>query len=207
MDGVEQIVLQEGIGTGTVDRDRAHRRGEGVGRPDHQREEEPRGDEADEQRDPDHPLVDVAPRSTGEQREIPGKDRPPQEDRALQRGPQSGHREQQRRFPRVVRGHEGQGEVVRDERAFHRDDGDDGADEHQVGIRAATPRELRLRPDEARRHQHDADERPEQADQDADVADQSVHRRPVGAPAVSALSPPQCTSPFGPRTLAGWAAM
>ena len=96
------------------------RREEGIGRADHQAEEE-RGHEVEDERRPaDHRvggLPAVAPHEDGGDH---GQDEAPQQDGAGERRPHAGDRVEQRRDRAVVLGDEDEREVVGDERVLHR---------------------------------------------------------------------------------------
>ena len=83
------------------------------------------------------------------ERQVAAEHQDPQEDRAFERRPQAGDREQQRRRPRVVLGDVAQREVVGEERPLHGARREHRGDEHDEDVAAPEPQEatvLRCRP-------------------------------------------------------------
>ncbi len=167
VDRHQRVVLEERIRSEPL----RHAGGgdEGVGRTDHEAEEEGGDDVEDERGVADDRIVReaaVAPHEDGrDDREYEA----PQQDGPRQRGPHARDRVQQRRDRAVVLGHEHQREVVRHERVLHRTGGKEHPDEHygrqQAGVtRRARRRRRQLAGDVAAGDQpEDGDDDPHQA--------------------------------------------
>ena len=128
VDHHERVVLKQRVRPDPLRRSRCGH--EGVGRPDHQAEEERRDDVEDERGVADDRVVGDLPVAPDEDARHDGEDEAPQEDRPGERGPHPGDRVQQRRHGAVVLGHEHQREVVRDEGVLHGARREEGAHEH-----------------------------------------------------------------------------
>ena len=109
------------------------------------------------------------------EREVAAEDQRPQQDRALERGPQPGDREEQRRAGGVVLGDVAEREVVADQRPLHRARGGDRGeehDEHAAAAEAQQERVVQLQPGEER---GDADDRGAGAERDGRVSERGLH--------------------------------
>ena len=104
VDGNQRVVLEQRVGPEPGGDPR--RGDEGVGRPEHEPEEERGDDVEDEESPPDHGVGRQPPVAPDERRGEEGEEQAPQQDGAGQGGPQPGHRVEQRRGPAVVLGHE-----------------------------------------------------------------------------------------------------
>ena len=110
----QRVVLQQWVRAATVEWDRPVDELERVRRDRHEDEEEECDREAHEQRPRDHRVLEPVPEPPRGHRDVPGEDQRPEQDRAFERGPQAGDREEQRGAPCVVVGDVLDREVVGD---------------------------------------------------------------------------------------------
>ena len=176
VDGVERIVLEQHVGPEPRLRDGPDDVAERVGRPEHQGEEES-GHHIDHQGRPGHQgLGRPTPEAPHHGGGVAGEDHRPQQNRPGQRRPQPGDRVEEGRIGGVVVGHEGQREVVGDERVLHGPDGDDAPEEDQRRVELATAHGGGPAPGQSGRYHRDAHQRSHQPQQYAGVAERAVHR-------------------------------
>ena len=171
----QRVVLEEDVGSEPVGRRGAGHMAEGVGRPQHQGEEEGGHGVEDEggprhqgvggpAAEPDHQSGGVAP-----------EDDAPQEDGAGQGRPHPGDGVEERRGPAVVVGHVDQGEVVGDQGPLHGHHGHHAAGQHQRRIEPAAAERPFASPGQAHGQDHDAHHGGDEAQQDPGVAECAVH--------------------------------
>ena len=121
----QRVVLQQDVGPEPLAGTAPATVREGVGGSGHEAEEERRDDQGDERRPGHEWIAGLAPEPPHHGRDVAGQDEPPQQDRPGQRGPHPRDRVEQRCRPTVVGGHEGEREVVRDQRPLHGHRGDE----------------------------------------------------------------------------------
>ena len=171
----QRVVLQQRVGPLAVGWDRAGDEGERVRGHGHEHEEEERDDEADDQRPPHHRILDAPAEPVRDERQVAGEEQDPQQDRALERGPQAGDREEEGCGARVVVGHVLDREVVGDERPLHRPDRDQRAEHHDVHADATLAQRRRVAGEHTPEQQDDADRGAADADGDAEHTQRRPH--------------------------------
>ena len=134
VDEDQRVVLEQRIGAWTVGRDGTGHMLEGVGRPQHQPEEEG-GHHVDHQRGPRHQGVARPPSEPPDHGGgVAAQHRSPEQDGAGQGRPQPGDGVEPRRRATVVGGHVGEREVVGEQGVLHGHHGDDASHQDQGGI-------------------------------------------------------------------------
>ena len=185
---MSDVVLQERVRTAAVDR-HGRQLPERVGGTEHEREEEQRHHEAGDDGHRHQRVGRALAELHRDEREVAAEDHRPQEDRSLERGPQSGDRVEERGAGRVVLGDVAHREVVADQRPLHHAGGGDGSDQDPVD--AATPeaqehRIAQLQPGEER---GDADHRGAGTECDRRVSERGLHAVSLTSSAPGRCSP------------------
>ncbi len=176
MEGDQHVVLQEGVRPEPVGGHRAAHRHERVRRPGHQPEEEDRHDEGDQHGRRHKRVGGAAAEPASHDGEVPGEHERPQEDRPLESRPHAGDRVQQRRLAAVVVGHIGEREVVREKGVLHRRRRQQGAGENAGGGLRRRLEQGRAAGDEAGHDHHHPGGGRQEAEGDADLTGDGVHR-------------------------------
>ncbi len=149
---------------------------EGVGRAEHEPEEEGDDDVDDEGRPPDQRVGGSSSEAPDHGRGVAAEDDGPQQDGPGQGRPQSGDRVQRGRGAAVVVRHVGEREVVGEEGVLHGHDRHQPAEQDEWGVELATAQGRLSVTDEAGGDDHDAHHRGAKAEEDAGVTESAVHR-------------------------------
>ena len=140
MERHQRMVLQQGVRAPPV----GGRRRQGLERvrgPECEHEEEERHDEPDQQRPRDERIGRSVTELVRGERQVPAQHQRPEQDRALERGPQPRDREEERCRAGVVVGHVLEREIVRDQRPLHDRGREHRRREHDEHVPASDPEE------------------------------------------------------------------
>ncbi len=185
VEGHERMVLQQRIRARAVGRKRPAEGVEGIGRTDHQDEEEGDHDVADQGRPADQGIAPTVAVLVDHGRDVAGQDQGPEDDGALEGRPHPGDLEQQRRCPPAVGGDVLEREVVGEQAPLHGEGGEEGTGEDEPGVAPTGPQQVGPALHQPESQGDDADDRRHQAEDDGALADRRVHRghgmRPHGA--------------------------
>ena len=140
-----------------------------------EREEEQRDGEPDDRRPRHERIVGAVAEPAHHEDEVAAQDERPQEDRTLERGPQPGDGEQQRRRAGVVLGDVPQRVVVREQRPLHDHDREQRGGEHDEHHASALPEKVVVVATNPDDEHHDAGRRPDRAEHQREDAEIGLH--------------------------------